>query len=207
MLVPRLHRPEVLGSLRAAWSENASVRVEPLFLEVHAARFLAGLRIVEHAPIQHFDSKEGFQAWRFGWVPGTDDCDHPLCILGRWLSGDGLNWVSALTGLDLTPASDPTLFSDRAAKATYFEPYNDACNDRVVALRLHFTPATWPAEWGGHLELLDGPEGEVVDRLPPAWNAVDLFDVRGPSAWRRLPLIQKHMEGYTVSVNYHGTSP
>ena len=203
MFVPRLHRPEFLAPLQAEWKRGGSVRVEPLLLEAHAARFLAALRSVEHVPMQRFDAKEGFQAWRFGWVPGTDDCDHPLCILGRWLTSDGLKWVSALTERDLMPAPDPTLISDCAAKASFFEAYNDASAGRAVALRLHLTPTMWPAEWGGHLELLDGPEGAVVDRRAPAWNTLDLFDVRGPAAWRRLPLIQKHLEGYTISAWFH----
>ena len=205
MFVPRLHRPEVLDPLRAAWKEAASVRVTPLLQEAHAARFLGALRSVMHTPMQRFDPREGFQVWRFGWVPGEDDCDHPLCILGRWLRGDALSWVSALTERDLVPAPDPTFTSECAAKATFFEPYDDAGEGRSVAVRLHLTPTTWPPEWGGHLELLDGPEGAVVNRLAPAWNTLDLFDV-SRSAWRRLPLIQKHLEGYTISTWFHAAS-
>lgn len=202
MLVPRLQRPDVLADLRDEWRRGAAVRIEPVFREVHSASFLEALRSVDHVPLQRFNHIDGYQAWRFTWVAGTG-CDHPLCILGRWLRGDGVEWVSALTESALAAPPDPTLVSDQAAKATFFERYDESGDGRAVAFRFHLTPATWPVEWGGHLERLDGPDGEVADRFSPTWNALDLIDLRTRSSWRRLPLIEKHVEGFTVSGYFH----
>lgn len=197
MLAPRWQKETHLQALEARWHERGALRLEPAFREVYAASWATALRGSEHAPIQHVDPSEGFQLWRFGWTPGTDDCDHPLCLLGRWLHGPGMRWVEGLTGLAL---ANPTreLFSDRALKSSFFDAYNERGEGRAVAYQVQLTAASWPVGWGGHLEVLEGPEGPVVETRGPAWNALDLLDVRGPS-WRKMPMLTRHVDGYTVS--------
>jgi len=199
MLVPRLARPEVLASLRARFADLRRVRIEAPFPEARAAAYLTALRASDHRAFQHVDAERGFQIWRFGFLPGVG-CEHPLCELGRWLQGDAVAWVSALTGLSLMAEPDPMLFSDKAAKATFRDAY-DARREvagRVVGYQVHFTPASWPVAWGGHLEVLDQGGGAPVETWAPTWNALDLFEL-GNEAWRRLPLIDRHVEGYTIS--------
>lgn len=203
MLVPRLARPEVLASLRAEFASARRVRIAAAFPEARAVACLTALRGSQHRAAQRVDAEHGFQIWRFGFVPGVG-CDHPLCELGRWLHGDAVAWAAALTGRSLLPESDPMLFSDKAAKAAFRDTW-DARADapgRVLAVQVHFTPASWPAAWGGHLELLAGPRGAPVgapvEALAPAWNAIDLIEVSAPT-WCRLPLIDRHVEGFTIS--------
>ena len=202
MLAPRLARPEVVAALGAAWRADGNVRASPALREVEAARFGEALRGHQHVPFFHVHATRGFQLWRSTWEPG-EGCDHPLCALGRWLAGDGRRWAEAVTGLALAPAPDPTLTSDRYAKATFYDAYDDADADgRAVAFMLHLVPASWPAEWGGHMETLDAA-GRVQARWAPTWNTLDLFDVSAPGAWRRLPIVRHHLEGFTVSGHWH----
>ncbi|MFO0744668.1 MAG: 2OG-Fe(II) oxygenase family protein [Myxococcota bacterium] len=201
MLAPRLARPDVLAPLADAWRRHGHVRVESAFRESAAAAWLAALRGSEHTARFHVDptgATPSFQLWRFTWAPGQG-CDHPLCELGRWLHGDGVGWMSALTGLDLAAPRERELYSDKASKATFYDAYDEGGAGHALAFMLQLTPAGWPPEWGGHLELLGGRDGPVVERLAPAWNALDLFDVRRPGAWRRMPMIVKHLDGFAVS--------
>ena len=200
MLLPRSSRDELQRELGAAWREQGAARLEPAFPEARAVELLRALRGSEHLAGQRVDPETGLQLWRVGWEPGNDCVDHPLCELGRWLSGEGAAWVTALTGRALMVSPDPMLISDKACKAAFADPWDDAAPGRAVAFRVHLHPATWPVAWGGHLERLEGPDGPVVDRWAPAWNALDLFDLAlGRPTWRRLPMIDRHVEGYVIS--------
>jgi len=207
MLVPRLARAEVVAEVRARFQAMGRVRIEAAFPEAQAAACLTALRGSEHAALQRVDPAAGFQIWRFGFVPGVG-CEHPLCELGRWLQGDAVGWVSALTGAPLGAELDPMLLSDKACKAAFRDGYDARAETvgRAIGYQVHFTPATWPVEWGGHLEVLAGPGGEVIERWAPAWNAIDVFELRGGVSWRRLPMIERHVEGYTITGGFHAAS-
>jgi hypothetical protein len=204
-LLARHRQPEAVAALRQQLGERGAVRVAPAFAEASAVTFLQALSAVEFQPGQRMHPHDGHQIWRFGWVPGVG-CDHPLCELGRWLAGDGVGWASALVGRALVAAPEPMLFADRANKATFRDPWDAAAEvpGREVAVLVHLTTGPWPAAWGGHLERLDGRDGVLVERLAPAWNAVDVVDLRAPGRWLRQPLIDRHVIGYTVVCGYHG---
>ncbi|MCC6622912.1 MAG: hypothetical protein IT385_16755 [Deltaproteobacteria bacterium] len=197
MLTPRLTRPEVMAELSAGFRARGAVRVEAALRERHAAAMIGSLRAHPHAPFFQVDPDQGYQVWRYAWQP-HGDCAHDLCALGRWLRGEGRAWAEAVTGLALAPDPEAPLVSDEVHKATFWDAYDDGGQGRAVAFMLHLVPASWPAEWGGHMEVLDAA-GAVVSRWAPTWNALDLFDVRAPGAWRRLPMIREHLEGFIVS--------
>lgn len=203
MRSPHLDAPEAQAALRDAFTAHGRVRVPRVLDDAEAARLLATLRDQAH-PIDV--APDGtHQLWRHAWVPEAA-CDHRLCALGRWLWGDGRAWVEGLVGQSLRPDPSGTLVSDRFAKGAWFDPYDDGASPAVVAFQLHLAPSTWPASFGGHLELRDAA-GTVHDTLAPAWNALDLFDVRSPGAWRRLPMIREHLAGYVVSGWYWAGPP
>jgi len=116
-------------------------------------------------------------------------------------------FVSAVTELPLAPDPQLQLVSDRNAKGSYYDAYDDHGPGLAVAFQLSLTPASWPADWGGHMELLDGPTGRVTARQSPQWNTLDLFDIRQPGAWRRSPTLMRHMHGYIISGWYHTPDP
>ena len=181
------------------FAETGWVRVTPAFREAQAIAYHTALRESDHRAFHHVHPDEGFQLWRFGFVPGYD-CEHPLCELGRWLHNDGVAWASAITGLALQAEADPMLFSDRAAKSMFRDAFDAReVAERVVAFAVHLTPAAWPAAWGGHLEF-------ASHRLAPAWNAVDLIDVRPPRHIAKLPILDRHVAGFVVSGGYRMAS-
>lgn len=197
-LAPRCRRPKVMAALQAEWRAHGFVRVSDAFREAEAARWLAALRACEHVAYAHADPLASWQFRRFTWVPG-DACDHPQCALGRWLYGPGRAWMAELTGIALASSAPGELFSDEAAKASFYDAYDDHVPGRAIAFQVQLVPAPWPPEWGGHLECLGAADGPVVRSVAPAWNALDLYDVRRPGAWRRMPMIVEHLDGVVVS--------
>jgi len=205
MLNPRLGRPDELAQLQGRFAATRRLRIEAAFPEARAAAWLTALRGSEHEAYQRVDPDAGFQVWRFGFEPGVG-CEHPLCELGRWLRADGVAWVAALTGLSLGAEPNPMLLSDKACKAAFRDGYDARAEapGRVIGFAVHLTPGPWPVEWGGHLELHDG---DVVERFGPAWNTLDLFDLSAPGQGRRrLPMIDRHVEGYTITGGFHASS-
>ncbi len=191
----RMRDGRAAAALAVQFAETGWVRVSPAFREAQAIAYHTALSESEHVAFQRVDPATGFQRWRFGFVPGYD-CEHPLCELGRWLHNEGRVWASTVTGLSLGVEADPMLFSDKAAKAMFRDPFDAReVPGRVVAFVVHLTPAAWPATWGGHLEL-------AGHRLAPAWNAIDLVDVRPPRHVAKLPLLERHVAGFVVSGGY-----
>ncbi len=197
MIDPRHRTDEAMGTLQEQWKTGA-VRIEHALPTALAARLLEGLREEPHGPQIEPDPTHGYQLWRFAWVPEVA-CQHDLCELGRWLWTDGAVWASAVTGRPLGPDPSRQLVSDRFAKGSFFEAYDDHEPGRAVAFQLHLAPSDWPQSWGGHLQLLDGPDGPVREQRAPGWNVLELFDVSRPGAWRRGPVITEHLQGYVVS--------
>lgn len=97
--------------------------------------------------------------------------------------------LAALTGRAWVSAS-PGEFALRCfCKGSWREPRWEAVPEGV-AWELQLS-ATWPAEWGGHLEVRREPTGEPLEVRPPGFDALDLF-APGPSAPRgRVPLVTR----------------
>jgi len=200
MLLPSWSRTEAIERLREEWQARGAVRVEPAFPEARAVDFMRALRGTTHVAEQRVDPVSGLQRWRYGWEPGSDCVDHPLCELGRGLWGDVRAWVAALTGRALVAPPESTLVCDEARKASFVDPWDEAAPGSAVAMRVHLCTAPWPQTWGGHLERLERADGPVVDRWAPAWNALDLFDLgAGRPTWRRVPMIDRHVQGFVVA--------
>jgi|GEM_PF-2910517 len=188
-----------LDALGAQWRQRRAVRLEPVFPEHVAVSLLQALRTADYLPMQQPMANESYQLWRYAWQPCQRGCDHAPCELGRWLWTEGLAMVRRVSGLPLQPAADLSLVADQTRKGSYFDAYDDGGEGRSVALLLHLSTATWPARYGGHVEALTARDGDVVARWAPAWNALDLVDVREPGAWRQMPVVTEHVEGITVA--------
>jgi len=198
MLAPRVTRPEVIAELAATLGARGAVRVEGALRERHAADLFSALAAHPHDPFYEIHPARGFQVWRYAWAPHAA-CEHAPCELARWVGSDaGRAWAEAVAGLALAPAADVMLVSDAAHKATFWDALDAGGQGQAIAFMLHLAPASWPAAWGGHMEVLDAA-GAVTSTWAPTWNALDLFDVRAPGAWRRLPMIREHLEGFVVS--------
>jgi hypothetical protein len=63
-----------------------------------------------------------------------------------------------------------------------------------MAAVIGLTGACWPAEWGGHTELL-GADDVVLLRRAPGWDTLDLVDAGQPL---RVPLVLRHVESLAV---------
>ena len=72
-----------------------------------------------------------------------------------------------------------------------------------MAYVVGLSPEPWPAEEGGWLEFLGGPDGPVLERRSPGWNTLDLFDVRRPGRWHRVPILREHRARRTIAGWFH----
>jgi len=189
----------------ATFQALGRVRVAPIFREARAVDYLRALQSSEHQPFGELEPARAYRAWSIGWETGHV-CEHLLCELGRWLRGPGATWASAVSGRALRAPDDPLVMSDEHRKGGFAEArpvseaYFSSAPRSAVAL-VHLCAQPWPEAWGGHRELV-GADGEVVLRVAPAWNALDLIDLERPGLRWRTPLIDHHVGGYVVSVSY-----
>lgn len=201
----RWRDPAATAALRDAWtSSGGSIRIEGV-LEPDLARAAhEALRAQPHEVAIPDQPGIAFITWKLSLVP-EPRCDHVVCRVGRWLHGPGAAWVSSITGLDLGPPPDGRASAFVYAKGSYLDDHNDWGRERQVAYVLGLTPPgpdggpPWPEERGGWLEFTRGREGPVVESRPPGWNTLDLFDVRGPDRWHRIPLVRDHVERRTFA--------
>ena len=87
------------GPERAAGADErygGFARLHPALPEQLAVLVHRALRSAPHAPTQHVDPDRGHQLWRYGWEPGTDCTDHPLCDLGHALLRDPFGALAAM---------------------------------------------------------------------------------------------------------------
>ncbi len=195
MIQARHLHDAAIAPLAQAFATEGAVRIERAFDEAVAAAALEALRGEAHIPDLH-PHEHGYQLWRSSWVP-EPACAHDLCGLGRWLFAEGRQLAERVSGLQLGVGEGGVLVSDRHHKGMYVEPYDEADGVRAVAFQVGLTPCTWPAEWGGHVQVL-GPDDAVRSSWAPDWNTLDLFDVR-VQARRRLPILREHTEGFVIS--------
>lgn len=206
MIDPRLRTQASRSELQAAWRARRSLRIEGFLEDAVAREALAQLRTLPYNVAISDQAELSFQFWRCAWTPEIA-CDHLLCGLGRCLHGEALAWVADVTGLALAPPADGLVVSTLYEKGSYLELHNDFGRGRAVAYFLGLCPAPWPAELGGHLELVDPATGAVLERRPPGWNTLDLLDVRGAGAWHQVPMLREHLEWRAISGWFYPAAP
>ena len=200
-------RPElqpIPDDLRQQWNDTRNIRIDDFLDADFAAAVLTALREVPHTFAEQTVPDLKFQYGIHRNYPDVA-CDHTLCILNRGWYTDVLRWVVELAGHPLAPPTDGTLISTHYGKGSYLDPHNDKGPTRRIAFILGFTPETWPAEHGGHLEFLDGRDGDVFirERRAPGFNTLDLFDVQQEHMTHQVPLLLDHYERRAVSGWFH----
>lgn len=194
-------------SLPDSWHDQGHARLSPALPEHLAVLALRALRSAPHTATQLVDDTRGHQLWRYGWEPGTDCTDHPLCDLGHALAQD----LPRLFGRALTLGP---LVSDHHKKGAFIDPYDARLEAFPLAplpptlkpathlVALHFVTQPWPESWGGHLRRIDSAE-----TFAPTWNTLDLFDLTHATTFSR-PLLEHHVgvtAGFTLTTTLHPT--
>ncbi|MCW8140376.1 MAG: 2OG-Fe(II) oxygenase [Planctomycetota bacterium] len=123
----------------------------------------------------------------------------PLDLLGRFVTQDLPALASAISGRAVRGPVEDVLPACLYRKGSYLDAHEDHGVDRAVAFVLGLTRGAWPAEAGGHLEFLAEDRETVVERRPPGFDTLDLYDVRPVVRWHRVPLLLEHVERLTVS--------
>ena len=189
------------------WRQRGRVRLTDFLQPAAAARVLASMREVPHILTRH-----DVIPFQLALHETTTDgpCEHALGELARWWFSDGMRWVSELVDTPLVPP--PSLVSNLITKGGYLDPHTDRIRTRRVAYVMGFTEGAWPWEEGGWLEFLRFVDGdlEVVERLPPGFNTLDLFDLHRADSMHRVTMITEHHERRTVAGWFHdppGPSP
>lgn len=202
-------------TLPEGWRERGHLRQSPAIPERLAVLALRALRAVSHTPTQRVDPERGHQLWRFGWEPGTDCSDHPLCELGRALAHD----LPRLLGRPLRLGQ---LVSDHHKKGAFSDPW-DARHEALplaplgapapYLVALHLVTQPWATSWGGQLLRLDTEtphRGRPGFAKPPeafaaTWNTLDLFDLSCASTFVR-PVLEHHVgvtASFTITATLH----
>lgn len=187
-------------ALRAAWQERGSIRIERFLADEVAVALRDTARSTGHELTVSPPDKLAFQYWAATLVPEAD-CDHRLCLFGRWLWSDVVAWVSVLTDLPLAPPEDRLLVATHYDKGSYLDAHDDWDGARKIAFVLGLTDDRWPADQGGHLEFVaaDADAVRVVERRAPGWNTLDLFDVRESARTHQIPILQRRAERRAIS--------
>ncbi|MCO5171199.1 MAG: 2OG-Fe(II) oxygenase [Planctomycetes bacterium] len=202
-LHPRLRDPAALVALAAEYrAAGGSVRVSDV-LAPGLADALPGLLLSLPFSAHHVqDAHVRCFFWRCVIVPppeGPGALPPPLDLLGRFVLEDLPALASAITGRPVRGPVEACLPVCLYRKGSYLDAHEDHGLDRAVAFVLGLTRASWPAEAGGHLEFLADDREAVLERRPPGFDTLDLYDVRPVVRWHRVPLLVEHVERLTVS--------
>lgn len=191
-------------ALRARWRETRNLRIEG-FLDPAVTRAVQGeLRALPHR--LQIPRTPDLQYLMAAWESYPDEgCDHSVCRLTSWWYDAGLRWVEALIGEPLAAPPDRLMLATLYGKGCYLDAHNDMAESRALAFVLGFTDEAWPAEDGGWLQFLrwDASAIEVVERRPPGFGTLDLFDVRIPDRIHEIPLLVEHHERRVMSGWFH----
>jgi hypothetical protein len=183
-------------AVAAAWQASGGNLRVPGFLSADLAGTLRDA--LRHQQMSLERSPIGlFQYFHYPFWP-DDDCEHPLCAFARWLRTDGAAWVSAITGRDLVSPPDEIFVGFWYGKGCWLDAHNDFGKGRAVAFVIGLTAEPWPESDGGWLEFLDA-DHRVIERRPPGFGTVDLFDVSHRRAIHRVPMVRTHRERLTIS--------
>ncbi len=191
---PRLGDPALWKEAAATWRNQGYLRIESA-LEPGLAAELAHL--LNHVPsAAGIDEARAELAWRGRLqLPEYYEAQHSACLwrLVRALEQDLPPIVEGITGRPLR-VREPRALDVVALRKGSFADLPREAPATEVTWWLGLSPGTWPAEWGGHLELVD-EDGVSQVRFPPGWDTLDLFDER----WRtRVPLVKRPVEGVWV---------
>jgi hypothetical protein len=193
---------EGIAELRERWSANPrGMRIDDVLDADAASALLNALRQQPHNLLATSSVNISFQYLASTLVP-EDDCDHQLCVFGRWLFGDACAWLSKITGLELGPAPDRQMIATLYTKGSYLALHNDYDGKRKVAFIYGLTPPESELlEPDGHLDMLTDDEAgvTVVDRRPPGWNTLDIFQVTGKTQWHRVNMVRTHAERRAIA--------
>ena len=186
-LHPRLQDPDTIRRLAAVWQRRRSIRLAPLMAAEDAQRVHAALIEQSFSLYAPDPGSFRFQFWVHSFTPEDDALSPVLAAFGRWLLSDVVTLCAAITGQTLAAADDRKLLAALYSRGCYLDPHNDADGARRVAYVVGLTEGSWPASEGGHLEFLSVSRDSVtvIERRPPGWNTLDLFDV-----FERQPLHQ-----------------
>jgi hypothetical protein len=189
------------SALAARFRESGNLRVRPFFEDTVAGALVEALKVQPFTlTLPEAGSPFDFQYWKFTLAPEAA-CDHVLCRCARWLDGDFVPWVEAVTGLELEPPPESTLAASLYVKGSYLDAHNDWGKGRAVAYVIGLTRGGLPENAGGALEFLDsssGVPGAPCERRAAEWNTLDLFDVRAPARWHRVPIVREHVERWAI---------
>ena len=200
MIQVDLHDP----ALRAQWAATRNLRIEGFLQEPLAQALLAELRELPHKLALPTVPRLKYQMACHENYPDPA-CEHPVCRFVHFWLGEGREQLSQFVGEALDAPPSGMVLSTLYTKGCYLDPHNDQEGSRALAFVLGLTEDSWPAEEGGWLEFLGyGPEGvRVVERRPPGWNTLDLFDVRLPGRIHRIPMLLQHRERRVLSGWFH----
>jgi hypothetical protein len=179
-----------------------NVRLTSVLDEAFAREALAAVSAQPHALSTPEEPPIRFQYWK--WINRPEaDCDHVLCRLGRLIHTDLRARAERLTGLALAPAPDGLLAATLFTKGSYLDAHDDFGRGRAIAYVRGLTPEPWPAEEGGGHEFLAEDRETALERRPPGWNTLDLFDVREPGRWHRVPILRAHRSRRAIAGWFH----
>lgn len=199
-LAPRWDDPGARAEAAARWSATGSLRLDGLLADDAATALRDALRACPHPVRAARPPAFAFQYGALGFVP-CEACDHLPCGFGRWWWADGAALLSAVTGAPLRPPPDRLVVATLLGRGGFLDPHNDHDGARRCAYVLGLTEARWPADDGGHLEFLAVRDGavEVVERRPPGWNTLDLFDVTGVDRLHQVSLLDADHERRAIT--------
>lgn len=201
-LHPRLLEPTAIAGIREAWSRSGCLRIDGVLAPGLADELEPALRALPFEP--HFESDEHTRCffWRcIVQVPGADapPLPPPFDRLARFLGRDLVELASAVSGRAVLGQVKDWITVCRYKKGSYLDAHQDYGVGHAVAYVLGLTRARWPAEAGGHLEFLAGDRETVIERRPPGFDTLDLYDVHPVVRWHRVPLLVEHQDRLTVS--------
>lgn len=206
MLTPAARDPTELARLRDAWARGSNLRVEGALDDAAVREVLDAVGREEHGVSLPDAPPIEFQLWKWTSRPEVA-CDHTLCRAGRFIATDLLAWTEQVTGQALAPAPDGLLASVLMTKGSYLDAHDDWGRGRAIAYVIGLTPSSGDEPWaeadGGWLEFLATRDGPVLERRPPGWCTIDLFDVRQPGRWHRVPILREHHVRRTIAGWFH----
>lgn len=206
MLRADLTTDEGIAALRDRWSTHPrGIRIRDALEPQIAESLLTTLRAQPHALLAASSVNISYQYLASASIP-DDECDHELCAFGRWLFGDSCAWLSRITNLDLAPAPDRQMIATLYTRGSYLSLHNDYDGKRKVAFIYGLTPpGEHLVEPDGHLDLLAASDDgvSIVERRPPGWNTLDLFEVTGKTQWHRVNIVREHRERRAIAGWYY----
>jgi hypothetical protein len=198
-LHPRLHDPAVLAELRARFAaQGGCLRIDEVLMPGIAAALPEALLALPFEPYHVHDEHVRCLFWRC-IVAVHDELPWPFDWLGRFVTSDLPALVAAITGREVAGLTEDWLPVCLFTKGSYLDAHEDHGVGRATAFVLGLTREPWPADDGGHLELLADDRETVVERRAPGFDTLDLYDVRPVVRWHRVPLLVEHHRRLTVS--------